>query len=262
MNKKKAAAAVVEQDDMEAASTSAAAEALITMRTQAQVPTQRVEPMDRVFSQVMNLTSDWNDDDEVELEDEDEDEEVEEEEEDAGEEEEIDEINHYWDDEIPSGGKMQVFLYYWLKKLTFVSPVVPVGSPEPEWSKEETFDIPFEVPFKNAKRDLSGINSKSSFTSFLRAAAERMGTRVTLLTEIAYIASFAPKSPKPVPKLLEDEKGWKTLIGEVWEYIKQSKAKNKGKGTVKAFRMILVDTSGIGIKSDEKDKGKKVSFLL
>ncbi|KAJ7241043.1 hypothetical protein B0H12DRAFT_48132 [Mycena haematopus] len=88
-----------------------------------------------------------------------------------------------------------------------------------------------------------------------------MGTRVTLMADIAYTASYMSKNPKPIPKLLEDEDAWNRLVEDVGCYIQSCKNKNKGKGAVKPFTVTLVDTSGGG---DSKDmpattgkKGKK-----
>jgi hypothetical protein len=76
-----------------------------------------------------------------------------------------------------------------------------------------------------------------------------MSTRKSLLSGIAYIASYLPKSPKPVPKLLEDERAWKKLVKGAGEYIAECKAKKKGKGVVKAFSIRIIDTSGVDPKA-------------
>ncbi|KAJ6503538.1 hypothetical protein C8R45DRAFT_1091311 [Mycena sanguinolenta] len=78
------------------------------------------------------------------------------------------------------------------------------------------------------------------------------------MANIAYIASYKPKNPKPVPKLLEDEEGWEKLIKDVESYIKDCKAKNKGKGVVKPFTITLVDTSG-GDPKETAGKKSKIS---
>lgn len=54
----------------------------------------------------------------------------------------------------------------------------------------ELFDVPFEVPFENATRNLSGITSHTLFNEFLNAVAKRMETRLSLLARIAYIPSY------------------------------------------------------------------------
>lgn len=91
------------------------------------------------------------------------------------------------------------------------------------------------MPFKNATRSLSGVTSDTTFTAFLEAAAAQMETHISLLSNIAYIPSYRPKTPKPIPKLLEDTESWEALKDDVAEYISGSKAKNKGRGVVKLF---------------------------
>ncbi|KAH9966224.1 hypothetical protein BJV74DRAFT_890112 [Russula compacta] len=113
---------------------------------------------------------------------------------------------------------------------------VPVESPKKRLDK---FDILFEVPFKNATRDMEGITSHTTFGAFLESLAEKMETRISLLSSIAYIPSYKPKIPKPVPKLLEDE------------------AKNKGKGLVKAFSILIINTSGVASKDAGSAKSRK-----
>lgn len=115
-----------------------------------------------------------------------------------------------------------------------------MGSPRKEWPE---FDIPFEVPYKNATRDLVGIKSTTTFPKFLMALAQRMDTRVSLLSNIAYVLSYKPKSPKPTPKLLEDEDVWYRLIEDVASYIESCKAAKKNKGVVKPFHVKIFDTS-------------------
>ncbi|KAJ6568999.1 hypothetical protein B0H19DRAFT_1065782 [Mycena capillaripes] len=120
------------------------------------------------------------------------------------------------------------------------------------------FDIPFEVPYKGGMRDLTGITSRSSFDDFLLAAAGRMGTRITQLDNIAYIPSYKPRNPKPLPKILDDDDAWEVLVGDVRQYIKASLASNRGKGQLKPFNIQIVDLS----QSEEstktgKNKGRK-----
>jgi hypothetical protein len=58
-----------------------------------------------------------------------------------------------------------------------------------------------------------------------------METRLSLLARIAYVPSYKPKNPKPVPKLLEDDNDWEKLLVDVEEYRTICTAKCKGKGT-------------------------------
>lgn len=117
----------------------------------------------------------------------------------------------------------------------------------------------FEVPYKGATRDLTGISSSTHFSQFLVAAAMRMNVSTLHLTQLGYIPSYKPKNPTPVPKMLEDEESWEILLDDVSDYIDTCKSKNCGKGAVKPFTVLLVDISapdgpGIG--------GKKVSLSI
>lgn len=103
----------------------------------------------------------------------------------------------------------------------------------------------YEVPYKNATRDLT-LSASTSFNAFLVALAGRMETRISHLSSIGYIPSYKPKSPKPVPKLLEDEESYETMLEDIEEHINSSKKKNKNKGEVKSFYIRIIDTSGPG----------------
>jgi hypothetical protein len=52
-----------------------------------------------------------------------------------------------------------------------------------------------------------------------------------------------PRTGKPTTKLLEDEEAFRNLINNIWQYIDEQKAKNKGKGKVKPFCIQVVDMS-------------------
>jgi hypothetical protein len=120
-----------------------------------------------------------------------------------------------------------------------------------------TFTIPFEVPYKNGTRDLNGITSRTDFDDFLVAAAAKMDTRPSLMSNLAYLASYKPKTPKPLPKLLDDEEAWDGLISDVAQHINASKAKNRGKGEVKPFHISLIDLSKTG-EATKSGTGRKV----
>jgi hypothetical protein len=104
--------------------------------------------------------------------------------------------------------------------------------------------IPFEVPFNGATRDLTSVTSTTTFNEFRLKLAKKMETQLSLLLHIGYVASYKPKNPRPIPKLLEDTEAWEKLVDDVEEYIKSSKAKNRGKGVVKPFSITIIDTSG------------------
>ena len=140
------------------------------------------------------------------------------------------------------------YLNRWFSTLDTLD--VPAAGSSRERSRQ-IFDIPFEVPYKNATRDLRAITSATSFSEFLKLAAEKMGTKVTHLTELGYIASYKPKTPKPVPKMLDDEEAWEGLIDDVSSHLKASKTK-------KPFTILVLDMSG----SDDKatPASKKVKY--
>jgi hypothetical protein len=117
-------------------------------------------------------------------------------------------------------------------------------------------DITFEVPYKNASRDLV-VKSNVSFARFLARAAERMETSPLLLSQIGYNLPWkTPKTGRPIAKLLEDEESFQKLIEYVWVYIDGQKAKYHGKGKVKPFSIQIVDTS------KEVNAAPKVYFWL
>jgi hypothetical protein len=64
-----------------------------------------------------------------------------------------------------------------------------------------------------------------------------------------------PRTGKPTAKLLEDEEAFRNLINNIWQYIDEQKAKNKGKGKVKPFCIQVVDMSA----SEAADKVRSLS---
>lgn len=118
------------------------------------------------------------------------------------------------------------------------------------------FALPFEVPYKNGTRDLTGLTSKSDFDDFLLAAAAKMETRISMLSSIGYVPSY--KKPKPGPKLLDTEEAWDVLVKDVGQYIEGAKARNRGKGKVPPFSILIVDMS----EESSKTAGKKVGSCL
>ena len=68
----------------------------------------------------------------------------------------------------------------------------------PKEHRDEEFEIPFEVPYKNVTRNLPGITSCTLFNDFLVAAASKMDTRISLLSSIGYVCSFSPKNTKAI----------------------------------------------------------------
>lgn len=122
------------------------------------------------------------------------------------------------------------------------------------------FDIPIEVPYKNATRDVTGITSSTSFRHVMRQIAERMDAGPSRMAAIGYIPSYKPKNPKPVPKLLEDAESWAKLVNDVGQYILSFASKKGAAKTVKPFVIMILDTThGLG---SEKEKEAKVTFIF
>ena len=124
----------------------------------------------------------------------------------------------------------------------------------------ELFDIPFEVPYMGATRNLNGITSHTTFQAFLMALSKRMDVRLSLLSHIGYTPSFAPKSPKPVPKLLEDQEDWDSLVDCVRHHRSLCLERKGGKGVIKPFSVKIIDTSESGGK--ESSSKRVFSMLL
>ncbi|KAF8130075.1 hypothetical protein K438DRAFT_1788771 [Mycena galopus ATCC 62051] len=85
------------------------------------------------------------------------------------------------------------------------------------------FSLPFEVPYKNGTRDLTGVMSNSTYDEFLLAAAD----------------------------------AWDILVGDVQQYIE---SKSKGKGQAPPFSILIVDMSAPEpSKTTVKKGGKKAT---
>ena len=134
---------------------------------------------------------------------------------------------------------------------------VPVGTPH---KKHEEFSIPFEVPYKNATQDLTGITSSTHFSQFLLAVAAKMNVSMLHFTQVGYIPSYKLKNHKPVPKMLKDEESWEILLDDVSDYIEGCKSKNQGKGAVKPFIVLLTDMSIPDGISGKKVSARYISF--
>jgi hypothetical protein len=73
---------------------------------------------------------------------------------------------------------------------------------------------------------------------------------------IGYVPSY--KKPKPAPKLLDDEEAWDLLVADVGQHIKGTKSKNREKGEVQPFSLLIVDMSEEPSKGPSVAAGKKV----
>lgn len=124
------------------------------------------------------------------------------------------------------------------------------------------FSIPIEVLSNGARRDLRGITSATQFNDFIDKVTDKMGTTARSLTHLGWIALYASKTPKPTPKLLEDEEDFAALLTNVWEYMEGCKAKNCGKGIVKPFSIILSDTSKKEMKEARRKKVRLTDYYI
>jgi hypothetical protein len=107
-------------------------------------------------------------------------------------------------------------------------------------SEDEEYTIVYEVPFHNATRELK-LSCTTTFAGFLTAVSRKMEVGVTHLSAIGYVASYKPKNPKPVPKLLETSEDYESLMADITEYRKDCLKKMGGK--VKPFSISLTNTS-------------------
>lgn len=71
--------------------------------------------------------------------------------------------------------------------------------------------------------------------------SEVMGCSHNALPPLGYIPSWKPAKAKASPKILDGLETLTKLIKEAREMIAESKAKNRGKGVVKAWSIHLVD---------------------
>ena len=113
---------------------------------------------------------------------------------------------------------------------------------------------------KNALRSFT-IPSCTAFEDFLVLAAEKMNTRPAFLMDLGYIGSWLPKSPKPIPKLLDSDECWGLLIREVYDaeqaqYTKQGQPKK----TKKSVFVTIIDTGG-SVEGNGKVGSHSIIFI-
>ncbi|KAJ7315400.1 hypothetical protein DFH08DRAFT_972096 [Mycena albidolilacea] len=125
---------------------------------------------------------------------------------------------------------------------------------ESNGEEEDDFKIKYEVPYKNATRELV-LPATTSFSKFLTALARKMEVSVTHLAAIGYIPSYKPKSSKPLPKLLETAKDYESMMDDIEEF-RKSCLKSKS-GVVKPFAIVLSDTSAAPERGGAKTSSKK-----
>ncbi|KAJ7651263.1 hypothetical protein FB45DRAFT_1078921 [Roridomyces roridus] len=119
-------------------------------------------------------------------------------------------------------------------------------------ARKDVVKIRFMVPVGAASRELD-VKSNADFAAFMTALSKSMGKPKTLLDEIAYTISWAPKTPKQLPTLLENDTSWKNLLSRV---DKKCKGK-KGSGKIKEFSITILDTSGGENAGQQKGKKSK-----
>lgn len=108
-----------------------------------------------------------------------------------------------------------------------------------------------------SQRNLTGITSHTTFSAFLEALAERMNTRLSLLSRISYIASYKTKKTN-ADVMLEGESDWIGLIKDAAAH--RIGARNK----TKPWSMRIYDKSLIDPKDDTPGANSKVriSFFV
>ncbi|KAJ3930685.1 MAG: hypothetical protein NXY57DRAFT_289137 [Lentinula lateritia] len=119
----------------------------------------------------------------------------------------------------------------------------------------EQFDIPFEVPYRNSKRNLSGITSHTDFNTFLLELAMAMDTRMSLLRNISYLPSYRPKgkaSEGPNDIRLENESDWISLIRNVKGYLNTRTARQ----VKQVWSITILDKTGVDSASAKENTSK------
>ncbi|KAJ3803632.1 hypothetical protein F5876DRAFT_84847 [Lentinula aff. lateritia] len=114
-----------------------------------------------------------------------------------------------------------------------------------------TFDIKYEITLGKKARVDCVLDNNTTFSVFRQRIASEMGIPLQQLSALGYIASFWPRSPKPVPKLVDTDARYEDMVGILEEYMKVEYTKHGKPKKKKAFSVILIDT---GSESD----GKKV----
>ena len=111
-----------------------------------------------------------------------------------------------------------------------------------------------------ATHNLNRITSHITFQARLMVLSKHMDVWLSLLSHIGYTPSFAAKSPKPVPKLLEDQEYWDSLVDCVRHHCSLCLEHKGRKGVIKPFSIKIIDTSKSGGK--ELSSKKVFSILL
>lgn len=130
---------------------------------------------------------------------------------------------------------------------------VNVGDDDPESDQElSSYVINFEVEKGGSLKEFSLVNL-STYQAFLEEVAKALNVSTTHLGSIGYIPSFVKQSPKPLPKLIDDEASFRRMLLTIDNHVEEQKSKSK-KGKSKAFSIRLCDRSEQGDGKKEKKK--------
>lgn len=131
------------------------------------------------------------------------------------------------------------------------APVTTLGDDENDDSASESgvYEVKYEVAVAGVAvmTDFTLLTT-ASFRDFQHAVAEHMGVSVLQLSALGYVMSFWSKSPKPLPKLVDSDERYESMLGDLHDHVSES---SKKKGKAKPVIIRIVELS-------EKDSVKKV----
>jgi hypothetical protein len=114
--------------------------------------------------------------------------------------------------------------------------------------KDPAIDIEFDVPCGVATRSTT-VSSDITWATFVLRISIVMGCSHVALPPLGYTTSWETKARnKLVPKILDGSESFAKLVKEAREYIRDQKAKNRGKGVVKAWSIQLHNLSAVDAK--------------
>jgi hypothetical protein len=116
------------------------------------------------------------------------------------------------------------------------------------------YDIAYDIPNGSGATMTLLLNSTTPYNTFLNKVAKKMKVTVTHLANLAYIPSFLPKSPKPQPKLLDEEQAYCLMIRAIDEQVDKWMNPSKGQGKMRAFSVKLFDMLPAGVEAVEPKK--------
>lgn len=128
------------------------------------------------------------------------------------------------------------------------------GNDNDSRSDPGTFDIKYEVTIKKARVDFT-LDNTTPFDIFRQKVAAEMGVPLQRLSALGYIVSIWPRSPKPVPRLVDTDVRYEHMIEGLEEYMKVELTTKGQPKKKKPFSVQLIDTGG---DDPGKKDGKKV----